>query len=217
MVPYELKELPALNQSDFQIQTDAIEPGDFCIDGGSSGGSAMAVSSGVCFAALGSDTGGSLRIPGAWSGLPTLKPSYGLLSRHGLIPLVNSLDVPGIFARSFDDLAVYLNILKGEVDNHDSTSVDINFDNSTYIENEELMKDIVIGIPQEYYCEDMSNEVIETWSQVADLLEKERIRVVPVSLPHTKYSISCYQVSSIYIMFLILNFMYLAHMSGEGF
>ena len=100
VVPYELKELPALNQSDFQIQTDAIEPGDFCIAGGSSGGSAMAVSSGVCFAALGSDTGGSLRIPGAWSGLPTLKPSYGLLSRHGLIPLVNSLDCPGIFARS---------------------------------------------------------------------------------------------------------------------
>ena len=194
VVPYELKELPSLNQSDFQIQTDAIESGDFCIAGGSSGGSAMAVSSGVCFAALGSDTGGSLRIPGAWSGLPTLKPSYGLLSRHGLIPLVNSLDVPGIFARSFDDLAVYLNILKGEDDNYDSTSVDINCDNSTYIENEELMKDIVIGIPQEYYCEDMSNEVIETWSQVADMLENERIKVVPVSLPHTKYSISCYQV-----------------------
>ena len=56
--------------------------------------------------------GGSLRIPGAWSGLPTLKPSYGLLSRHGLIPLVNSLDVPGIFARSFYDLSMYLNILK---------------------------------------------------------------------------------------------------------
>jgi len=89
---------------------------------------------------------------------------------------------------------VYLNILKGEVDNLDSTSVKIDCDNRQYLESDEFIKDIVIGIPQEYYCEDMSSEVIETWSQVADLLEKERIKVVPVSLPHTKYSISCYQV-----------------------
>ena len=119
--------------------------------------------------------------------------------------------------RSFDDLAVYLNILKGEVDNMDSTSVQIECDNGQYLESDEFIKDIVIGIPQEFYCEDMSNEVIETWSQVADLLEKERIKVVPVSLPHTKYSISCYQVSSIYIVVLNLNFKYLSHMSGEGF
>ena len=150
VVPYQLKELPALNKSDFQIRTDALKTGDFCIAGGSSGGSAMAVSSGTCFTALGSDTGGSLRIPGSWSGLPTLKPSYGLLSRHGLIPLVNSLDVPGIFARSFYDLSMYLNILKGQVDHLDSTSVTIESggDCSQNFEKPEFVKQLVIGIPQ---------------------------------------------------------------------
>ena len=189
VVNYEIESVPFLNNSDFKVETNALKEGDFCIAGGSSGGSAMAVSSGICFAALGSDTGGSLRIPGAWSGLPTLKPSYGLLSRHGLIPLVNSLDVPGIFARNIDDLLTYLNVLKG-VDDLDSTSVDLEI-------SDNLEKDVskmVIGIPQEYFCEGMTQEVIETWSQVTDYLENEGIKVVPVSLPHTKYSITCYQV-----------------------
>ena len=73
--------------------------GDFVVAGGSSGGSAAAVASGAALVAFGSDTGGSVRIPGAWCGVPTLKPTYGSVSRHGLVPLVNSLDVPGIMAR----------------------------------------------------------------------------------------------------------------------
>ena len=73
--------------------------GDFIVAGGSSGGSAAAVASGAALVAFGSDTGGSVRIPGAWCGVPTLKPTYGSVSRHGLVPLVNSLDVPGIMAR----------------------------------------------------------------------------------------------------------------------
>ena len=73
--------------------------GEWTVAGGSSGGSAAAVAAGAALVAFGSDTGGSVRIPGAWNGVATLKPTYGSVSRHGLIPLVNSLDVPGIMAR----------------------------------------------------------------------------------------------------------------------
>ena len=113
------------------------------------------------------------------------------MSRHGLIPLVNSLDVPGMFARSVSDISEYLRILQG-VDPLDSTTVDLsNICNDT---KEYDIKKMTIGIPQEYYCEGMSEEIINVWSQVADFLENEGIKVVPVSLPHTKYSITCYQI-----------------------
>ncbi len=141
VINYSLDQLPLLNESSFEANTKGLEDSDdFFIAGGSSGGSAMAVSSGVCFAALGSDTGGSLRIPGAWSGLPTLKPSYGLISRHGLIPLVNSLDVPGIFARSISNIVTYLNLLKG-LDGKDSTTLDLKIPN----ELSEDVSELVIG------------------------------------------------------------------------
>lgn len=192
LIKYTLDHLPLLNSQDFKAETDGMSADDYCIAGGSSGGSAMAVSSGVCFAALGSDTGGSLRIPGAWSGLPTLKPSYGILSRHGLIPLVNSLDVPGMFAQTVDNLLTYFICLKG-LDHMDSTSVNLDIA-AKLISDDQVPSQLVIGIPQEYFCEGMTEETLETWSQVADLLENSGFKVKTVSLPHTKYSITCYQV-----------------------
>ncbi|XP_059093801.1 glutamyl-tRNA(Gln) amidotransferase subunit A, mitochondrial-like [Tigriopus californicus] len=174
------------------IETGRVDSGatdDWFISGGSSGGSAVAVASGACFASLGSDTGGSVRIPGAWHGLVTLKPTYGSLSRHGLIPLVNSMDVPGVMAKSVEDVQLVFGVIRG-VDPMDSTTVIPPFKD----EPPKSVEGLKIGIPQEYHCDGMSEEVLQTWSDVADVLENAGAQVKQVSLPHTPYSIVCYSV-----------------------
>jgi len=163
---------------------------DWVVAGGSSGGSAVSVAAGLARASLGSDTGGSVRIPSAWCGVPSIKPSYGLLSRHGLIPLVNSLDCPGIIGQTVEDCQNVLKATAG-LDVNDSTSVD-----SEHLFSEEV-KDVSrlkVGIPKEFLCEGMSPEVVEMWSRVADLFESEGANVSAVSLPHTELAIPCYSV-----------------------
>ncbi|CAO2627836.1 Glutamyl-tRNA(Gln) amidotransferase subunit A, mitochondrial [Lemmus lemmus] len=162
------------------------------IAGGSSGGSAAAVAAFTCFAALGSDTGGSTRNPAAHCGLVGFKPSYGLVSRHGLIPLVNSMDVPGIFTRCVEDTAIVLGILAGH-DPKDSTTVQDPIKLSR-IPSEVDVSRLCIGIPKEYLVPELSSEIRSLWSQAADLFESEGAKVVEVSLPHTCYSIVCYHV-----------------------
>ena len=148
----------------------------------------MAVASGAAYLALGSDTGGSVRIPAAWCGVPSFKPSYGALSRHGLIPLVNSLDVPGIMARNVQDLETYYSLLSGQ-DPKDSTSIDY-----PQKENLSFNKKLRIGVPSEYFCEGMSNEAISSINEVCSLLGDEGMDVVPCSLPHTELAVPCYSV-----------------------
>ncbi|XP_003215656.1 glutamyl-tRNA(Gln) amidotransferase subunit A, mitochondrial [Anolis carolinensis] len=168
------------------------EDGNWLITGGSSGGSAAAVSSFTCFAALGSDTGGSTRNPASLCGVVGLKPTYGLVSRHGLIPLVNSMDVPGILTRCVDDAATILGVLGGH-DLKDSTTVQDPFQPFQLPSLTEL-KNLCIGIPKEYNAPGLSRETLALWSKAADLFEKAGANVVEVSLPHTSYSIVCYHV-----------------------
>lgn len=161
------------------------------ITGGSSGGSAAAVASGACVAAIGSDTGGSTRNPAALCGVVGLKPTYGLVSRYGLIPLVNSMDVPGILARTVEDTANILNCIAGP-DQFDSTTIKDSF--SPFEIDDIDLSNIKIGIPKEYHCNGMSSEVVDTWRFVTDLLEKEKAIIKTVSLPHTSVSIAVYSI-----------------------
>ncbi|CRK98789.1 CLUMA_CG012152, isoform A [Clunio marinus] len=162
------------------------------IAGGSSGGSALAVASGYCSAALGSDTGGSTRNPASYCGVVGFKPTYGLLSRHGLIPLVNSMDVPGILTRTIDDCLEIFNTIAGP-DDFDSTTIKETF-TPIKLPEEINVKKIKIGIPKEYHCNGLSSEVLETWTKVADLLEAGGAEVKEVSMPYTSSSIFVYSI-----------------------
>ncbi|XP_065163684.1 glutamyl-tRNA(Gln) amidotransferase subunit A, mitochondrial [Atheta coriaria] len=167
---------------------------DFCIAGGSSGGSAVAVATGTCYGAIGSDTGGSTRNPASYCGVVGLKPTYGLVSRLGLIPLVNSMDVPGILTRYVDDAAILLNAIAGH-DPDDSTTLTKPYKSIRLPSAKQLsVKGLKIGIPVEYACENLDPEVLETWNDIAAMLENSGAAVKQVSLPHTEFSIVCYSI-----------------------
>lgn len=146
------------------------------------------------FSALGSDTGGSVRNPASYCGLIGLKPTYGLISRHGLIPLVNSMDVPAILTRTVDDCVEILNTIAGP-DPMDPTCLRKRCDPIDLPAIEQIsMENIRIGIPKEYHCTGLSNAVLETWIKVADMLECAGATVTQISLPNTESSIFVYTI-----------------------
>nr|WP_325253561.1 Asp-tRNA(Asn)/Glu-tRNA(Gln) amidotransferase subunit GatA [Amylibacter sp.] len=160
--------------------------------GGSSGGSAAAVSGDLCLAATGTDTGGSIRQPAAFTGIVGVKPTYGRVSRWGIIAFASSLDQAGPMTKTVRDSAIFLNAIAGH-DAKDSTSADFAVPDFEAA----LTGDIrgkKIGIPKEYRLDGMPAEIEKLWDDGANMLRDAGAEIVDVSLPHTKYALPAYYV-----------------------
>lgn len=161
-----------------------------CVPGGSSGGSAAAVAAGTAVWALGSDTGGSIRQPASFCGVVGMKPTYGRVSRYGLVAYASSLDQIGPITKDVTDCAHIMNIIAGH-DEMDSTSVNEAVPDYTKSLVQDV-KGLKIGLPKEYFVKGMSPEVETAVKNAVKELEKLGAEVVEISLPHTDYAISTY-------------------------
>lgn len=163
-----------------------------CVPGGSSGGSAAAVAADECIAALGSDTGGSIRQPAALCGVVGLKPTYGLVSRYGLIAFASSLDQIGPITKNVMDSAIILGVIAGK-DPLDSTSAPVEIPDYLGALGKEI-KGLKIGIPKEYFIEGMDKEVNDIVRNAIRKLESLGAVPLEVSLPHTSYAVATYYI-----------------------
>src|SRR6195256_2918135 len=162
------------------------------VPGGSSGGSAAAVAAGLCLGATGTDTGGSIRQPAAFTGIVGIKPTYGRCSRWGIVAFASSLDQAGPFARTVRDAAILLRSMAGH-DPKDTTSVDRAVPNYEAAIGKSV-KGMKIGIPKEYRLDGMPQEIEKLWSEGAAWLKAAGAELVDISLPHTKYALPAYYI-----------------------
>lgn len=160
--------------------------------GGSSGGSAAAVSADLCLAATGTDTGGSIRQPAALTGIVGVKPTYGRVSRWGVVAFASSLDQAGPMAKSVRDAAIFLQAIAGH-DPKDSTSAKMDVPDFEAALTGDI-KGKTIGIPKEYRIDGMSAEIDALWAEGAEKLKAAGAKLVDVSLPHTQYALPAYYV-----------------------
>ena len=162
------------------------------VPGGSSGGTAAAVAARLCAAATGTDTGGSIRQPAALCGISGLKPTYGVVSRYGMIAFASSLDQAGPMARSAEDLALMLNTMAG-FDERDSTSLQREKEDYSRDLNKPLAG-LRIGLPEEFFAEGLSNDVAQAVEAAISEYKKLGANVVKISLPNSRLSIPVYYV-----------------------
>ncbi|MDP5217952.1 Asp-tRNA(Asn)/Glu-tRNA(Gln) amidotransferase subunit GatA [Ruegeria sp. 2205SS24-7] len=160
--------------------------------GGSSGGSASAVAADLCLAATGTDTGGSIRQPAAFTGITGIKPTYGRCSRWGIIAFASSLDQAGPMTKSVRDAAIMLEAMCGH-DPKDSTSADLAVPDFEVMLTGDI-KGKKIGIPKEYRMEGMPAEIEQLWADGTEMLKAAGAEIVDISLPHTKYALPAYYV-----------------------
>ena len=160
--------------------------------GGSSGGSASAVAADLCLAATGTDTGGSIRQPAAFTGITGIKPTYGRCSRWGVVAFASSLDQAGPMTKSVRDAAIMLEAICGH-DPKDSTSADLPVPDFEAMLTGDI-KGKKIGIPVEYRMDGMPEEIETLWKNGAEMLRDAGAEIVDISLPHTKYALPAYYV-----------------------
>lgn len=162
------------------------------VPGGSSGGSVAAVASDTAIAALGSDTGGSIRQPAALCGVVGMKPTYGRVSRYGLIAFASSLDQIGPLTKDVTDCAILLNVISGH-DPLDTTSANIPVPDYTKVLGEKI-KGMKIGIPKEYFIAGMDKEIKQAVENSMKKLEGQGANIIEISLPHTEYGVAVYYI-----------------------
>ena len=160
------------------------------VAGGSSGGSAAAVAAGECLVSLGSDTGGSIRQPASLCGIVGLKPTYGRVSRYGLVAFASSLDQVGPLCRDVRDCALMMNVIGG-YDHRDSTSIKRQMPDYSMSLLEDV-RGLRVGIPREYFVEGLDSEVEAVVRKGILLLKEAGAEIVDVSLPHTEYCVAVY-------------------------
>jgi aspartyl-tRNA(Asn)/glutamyl-tRNA(Gln) amidotransferase subunit A len=167
------------------------------VPGGSSGGSAASVKAGLCIAALGSDTGGSIRLPAHYCGIVGIKPTYGRISRSGLVAFASSLDQIGPMANSVDDAATLLETMSG-FDPMDSTSS--RETRGGFVEAARRAPDwksLRIGVPKEYFVDGLDPAIAKAVDGSLKWFESQGAKLVPISLPHTKYSVAIYYIVAV--------------------
>ncbi len=163
------------------------------VAGGSSGGSAAALAADMCLYSLGTDTGGSIRLPASFCGVYGLKVTYGRVSRSGVTAMASSWDTIGPFARSTEDLAHIMNVIAGR-DERDSTTPDVAVPDYLGFLGQDV-KGMRVGLPKEYFAEGVKEEVASVVRAAASKLEAAGAHVVEVSLPMTKYAVAVYYVT----------------------
>lgn len=160
------------------------------VPGGSSGGSAVAVAAGECLASLGTDTGGSIRLPASFTGVCGMKPTYGRVSRYGVIAYASSLDQVGPFGRSAEDLAMVLGTIAGH-DPRDSTSADREVPDYTGALDGDI-RGLRLGLPREYFVDGLAQDVERAVREAIEVLRSRGAEIVEVELPHTEYAVAAY-------------------------
>ncbi|KAI8344199.1 amidase signature enzyme [Chlamydoabsidia padenii] len=197
---------PVYNPWEYKSNHTALDdPSQIRVAGGSSGGSAAAVAMDMCTVALGSDTGGSVRLPAAYCGVVGYKPSYGQVSRNGLVAYANSLDTVGLIGRSVPDISAVYDVLSHH-DEKDPTSMPTDLRTSILNQEKQLvshwqdsqgggdLSGLRVGIPNEYYVDQLSTEVLDTWRSGIKSLRDRGASIIPVSLPHTRYALPAYYI-----------------------